>query len=177
MKTTLLIVFVVLVSWLQVLFPAQIAPWHLIPDIALLLTFGIALHYEPSRDALWYGLAAGLAIDLWSPSLFGAWSLACIVVVLVTRVVHKRLLPRNNWTSTLATAALALGAAELALALWVDLFNGFSVFGGALLRIYAPRLLLDLVLVLPAAALMRSILRALRVTSDTSLIVTNGSRR
>jgi len=177
MKTVILIIFVVLMGWVQVLFPAQIAPWHIIPDSAMLITFGLALYYEPAEQVVWYGLLAGLAIDLWLPSTFGTWSLACIIVVLTTRIIHTRLLPQSNWVSIITTAALALGAGLLLVAVRVDLVSGLSVFGTGLLRTYLPRLLLDLVLVLPTVALIRSVLRTLRVTGDTSRIEPHGVRR
>lgn len=179
MRTTIIAIVIVLLTWFQLIFPAQLAPWQLIPDFALLVAFGLALYYEPAEHVLWLALLAGLALDLWQPSHFGMWSLACMLVVLVTRIVHTRLLPRAHWFSILATAAVALGIGQLVIAAREQLLSGSGLdtlwFG--LARIYLPRLVLDLILVLPLTALLRSFLRAVRGSSDTRIIIGHGARR
>jgi rod shape-determining protein MreD len=178
MRLTIIVILIVLTAWVQLIFPAQIAPWQLIPDVTLLIAFALALYYEPAEHVTWLALIAGLSLDLWQPSHFGMWSLACMLVVLVTRLVHTRLLPRANWLSILATAALALGAGELVIFLREQLFSGAGLgsFGIAAARIYLPRLLLDLLIVFPVSAVIRSFLRALRASGDTRIIVGNARR-
>lgn len=177
MKTVACIIFIVLFSWLQVVFPAQIAPWHLVPALSLLVTFSFAVHYGQTEQVLWYGLAAGLAVDLYTPSIFGTWSLACMLVVLVTSAVHTRLLPRANWMSILATAAVALGVGELVIVVREFITAGIGAFSFSLVRVYLPRVILDLIIVLPISALVRSVLRALRVTSESKITLPNVSGR
>ena len=177
MRTTIITVVIVLLALTQTIFPAELAPWQLIPDFAMLVAFALALHFEPAEQVMWLALLAGLSLDLWQPTHFGMWSLACMAVVLVTRLVHTRLLPRANWFSILATAAIALGVGELIIVIREQLFSatGIQVLGMSLVRIYLPRLLLDLVLVLPLTAVARSFMRALRVSGDSKILV--GQRR
>ncbi|MFO0705156.1 MAG: rod shape-determining protein MreD [Candidatus Andersenbacteria bacterium] len=179
MKRVILTILVVLLAWTQFIFPAQIAPFSLVPDMALLVAFALALYYEPAEQAIWLALVAGLALDLWQPTHFGVWSLACMLVVIVTRLVHTRLLPRANWLSILATATVALGVGELTVLLREYLFSGagLAVAGTAALRIYLPRLLLDLLLLFPLAALIRSFLRALRVSGDNRIMLDHATGR
>ncbi len=179
MRTTIVAIMVVLFAWMQFIFPAQIAPWHLVPDLCLLVVFAVALYYEPAQNAIWFALLAGLALDLWQPSHFGMWSLASMVVVLVTRLVHRRLLPRANWLSILVTAAIAIGLGQGIVIVREHLFSsaGLHTLWFGLVRIYLPRLIFDLLLVLPLSALIRSFLRALRASGDQKIILDHGSRR
>lgn len=176
MKIVLLVVSVMLLSWVQVIYPAQLAPWHLVPATALLVTYAVAIYYEPRGHAVWYALTAGLSVDLWQPSHFGTWSLACLVVVLMTQLVHTRLLPRQTWLSVMATAAIALGAGELIVVLREGIGLSFGDLGANLLRFWLPRLIFDLILVVPISYAVRSILVTLRVAA-TGKLKTDAIRR
>lgn len=175
MRVALVILCVVLFSWGQVVYPAELAPWNLVPAMALIAVFALAVYYEPEDHVTWYSLAAGLSVDLWQPSHFGTWTIACLAVVLVTRLVHKRLMQQKNWTSILATAALALAAGELVVVVRESFGLSLSEVGTMLLRFWLPRLILDLVLVLPLSIIVRSVLTTLRVT--TGNVSVNAVRR
>ncbi|MFH0830749.1 MAG: rod shape-determining protein MreD [Parcubacteria group bacterium] len=169
MRIALITIAVILVAWIQIMYPAALAPWHLVPATALLMIFALALYYEPHDQVVWFALLGGIAVDLWQPSHFGTWSLACLVVALVTRVVRTRLLLRSHWLSILTVALLAIAAGEAIVVSRELLGLSISSIGQTLARFYLPRIALDMLLVVPFVTLVRSVLKTLRAAGEAKL--------
>jgi hypothetical protein len=163
MRTFLLLICVLLVTWLQFVFPANLAPWHLIPDLLLLFMLGLALYFEPVHVIIWAALFAGVMLDLWHPGSFGKWIVCTLLFVLLVIIIHSRILPRLTRPGILLTGAAGLILAGLFLFIWDWVGSGTS-FGQALSlsgRVYALRILFDLVLLLPIVWFTRKLVKGL----------------
>ncbi|MFO0702580.1 MAG: rod shape-determining protein MreD [Candidatus Andersenbacteria bacterium] len=162
---------VVLVGLLQFTYPAVLAPLHVVPDLVLLFVLCLALYYRPTTAVLWWAGLAGLVVDLWQPSHFGTWTLACLVVAGLTLTVHTRVLPRLTQAGAFVTAAIALAAGVLVLAFvnaWgAPLGAGFAALG----RTFLLKYIFDLALTVPLLAIAKRVAVALRGGSGTKIVV------
>jgi rod shape-determining protein MreD len=148
---------VLVFAWLQLTFPATLAPWNIVPDLMLLCVMVMCLYYEPSEQALWWSLVAGLLIDMWHPAQFGMWTLASLSVALTTIIIHTRVLPKLTRSGVFVTAVIALTVGLLVLTIGdsVGVSNSFSQVAHYLARIMLPRLILDLLILAPVTWLVR----------------------
>lgn len=163
MRAALTAAAFVLAGLLQVTYPAVLAPAQTVPDVVLLIVLAAALYYRPSNAVLWWAGLAGLIADVWQPTRFGSWTLACLVVAGVAIVVHTKLLPRLTHPGAWLTALIALASGVLVLGLANALGAPLGAGVTALLRQYLPKLILDMALAVPLLAVVRRVAVALRL--------------
>jgi hypothetical protein len=163
MRIFLLLICVLLVSWFQFVFPANLAPWHLIPDVLLLFMLGLALYFEPVHVVIWAALFGGGMLDLWHPGNFGKWIVCTLLFVLLSILIHSRVLPRLTRAGIILTGTAALLMAGLFLFIWDWVGSGASFTQALSLsgRIYLLRIVFDLILLLPIVWLTRKLVKGL----------------
>lgn len=163
MRNVLTAAVFVLAGLLQVTYPATMAPAQVVPDVVLLVVLAAALYYRPSHAVLWWAGLAGLIADVWQPTRFGSWTLACIVVATVAVVVHTRLLPRLTNPGAWLTALIALASGIIVLGLANALGASLAAGGASFVRQYLPKLVLDVALAVPLLEVVRRTAVALRL--------------
>lgn len=170
MRTIIISAVLLLTVWLQIIYPTSLTPLTLVPDFALVAIWAVAMYYEPPGVALWWGLLGGLAIDLWQPDQFGTWMLAGVITAIITLLIHKKLLPRENFISTVVTGAVAvlIGLGLIYLSEMIRSGADLSTWFTALWRIFAIRWFFDLLLLIPIGLLFKKLLRSLRIYQSDS---------
>ena len=170
MRNLITAIFVVLVALLQLSYPTLLTPAQAIPDFVLLLAVALAMYFHPATQALWWVGLAGLSLDLWQPSHFGTWIVATFITAAAILALRKYVFPRQNPGHIFLSAGLALAAGILVV--WI--VNNFGVPWSAwmpnLLRVYLPKLLFDLVLMVPVLALARRLASAGRGRSASIVV-------
>lgn len=159
MRSVVVALLVILASWVQLTYPSVLAPWHVIPDISLLVIIGFALYYQPIEQVFWWAILAGLAIDIWHPSQFGTWTLACLLIATVAITIHAKILPRLSRPGVLVTGGIALLVGLTVLFLVATIGADFGILHGLKLfsRLFLVRFAIDMVLMLPVVYLVRRI--------------------
>ena len=159
MRSLVVAVIVVLVAWLQLTFPSALAPWHVIPDFALLVILGLALYYQPIEQVFWWALLAGLALDVWHPSQFGMWTIANLLVAAIAIAIHYKILPRLSRPGLVVTGAAAMFAGLLILFAFSTIGADFGWLAGLKLfsRLFLLRFVIDMILMLPIVYLVRRV--------------------
>ncbi len=157
MRGFVVAILVVFASWMQLTYPSALAPWHVIPDVSLLVVIGLALYYQPIEQVFWWALLSGLAIDIWHPSQFGTWTLASLLVAAVAVGIHHRVLPRLSRPGVIVTGGIALVAGLTSLYVVstigadLGLWHGLKLFS----RLFLVRFAIDMVLMLPIVYVVR----------------------
>lgn len=127
-----------------------------IPVTAVLPVLSVICMFEKEKTACWYGLFAGLLMDVVSPSMVGYNALILLILSTGIGFLSTNYLRNTLLTNLLVGFAFVFLNRSLYWLFFIE-FKQLANAGGTYLTVYLPSIFIDWILIIPTFFIIRAI--------------------